>query len=57
MENRKCPLMDGETVSENFCFECCMVTERYIKPDSLPEKIKGNPDFREICLNCEYHVD
>ncbi len=55
MENRNCPLMDGESISENLCYECCMISERYFKADRLPEKIKENPNFREICINCEHH--
>lgn len=54
-KNRICPLMDGESISEDECYENCMVAERYFKPDRLPEKVKAKEDFREICLACEHH--
>jgi hypothetical protein len=54
-ENRACPLMDGEYISEDDCYENCMIAERYIKPDFLPDKAKEKKDFREICLACKYH--
>ncbi len=47
--------MDGESISEDECYETCMIAERYFKPDRLPEKVKAKEDFREICLVCEHH--
>lgn len=54
-KNRICPLMDGERISEDECFECCLVTERYLVPDILPQKARDKDDFREICISCKYH--
>lgn len=54
-ELRECPMMDNENISLDNCFENCMIAERYLKPDSLPEKVKSKEGFREICLSCKYH--
>ena len=53
--NRICPLMDGKSISEDECYENCMIAERYFKPDRLPENVNAKKDFREICLACEHH--
>ena len=54
-KDRICPLMDGECISEDDCYENCMIAERYIKPDRLPERVKAKENFREICLACKHH--
>ena len=54
--NRICPLLDNEAISDDDCYEYCLVAERLVKPDDiLSEKAKNKPDFREICLACKYH--
>ncbi len=54
--NRICPLLDGKSISEDNCYEYCLVAEKMLKPDRiLPESVKVKEDFREICLSCEHH--
>ena len=57
MENKNlhCPLMDGNIISFEDCVENCTIVEGYLKPDSLPKKVKEKKNFREICLACKYH--
>ena len=55
-KDRPCPLMDGEDIISDHCYEYSMVAERMFKPDRiLPEKAKAKPHFRDICLACKYH--
>lgn len=55
-KNRICPLLDGNSISEDACYEYCLVAEKMLKPDRiLPEKVKAKEDFRAICLACEHH--
>ena len=53
--NRSCPLMDGENITEDDCYENCLVAERQLFPNGMPETAKSKPNFREICLACKYH--
>lgn len=54
MENVYCPLQ-GKEIEYGECFETCMVAERMAPERLLPKAIKGNPKFRETCLNCKNH--
>lgn len=53
---RNCPLVD-ELIDNADCFENCCVAEYQIKPDTLPERFKQKPNWRDICLDCKYHID
>ena len=53
--DRPCPLMDGEYIAEDDCYENCLVAERHLLPNGMPEQAKSKPNFREICLACKYH--
>ena len=39
-ENRNCPIIDNKVISEDDCYETCMIAERFIKPSQLLEEIK-----------------
>ena len=54
-ENRICPLLGNKPISEDDCYETCMIAEKYIKSSLLLEEIKNKKDFREICFSCKHH--
>ena len=55
-KNRICPLLEGKSISEDACYEYCLVAENMLKPDKiLPENVKAKEGFRKICLSCKHH--
>ncbi len=55
MTDYNCPLMDGELITMNQCWEVCMVTDGAISPTILPKKILDKKDYVKTCLNCPNH--
>jgi len=51
-----CPLI-GELISDDDCFEVCIVAEGEIKERVLNEKYRAKENWREICMNCTNHID
>ncbi|MDD4508445.1 MAG: hypothetical protein PHN26_05885 [Eubacteriaceae bacterium] len=54
--NVMCPLI-GELISDDDCFEVCIVAEGEIKERVLNEKYRAKENWREICMNCTNHID
>ncbi len=55
MEKIKCPLIGNKNISEDYCFEICMVTDGAIIPEYLPKTITDITDYKDICLECPFH--
>lgn len=49
-----CPLMN-QTIDYGVCFDIHMVAEGEAPLWTAPEKATGVPDFKQICLHCQYH--
>lgn len=48
-ENVLCPLIDG-IITPVDCME-----NREIREESIPDKFKHKPNWKEICKNCKYY--
>lgn len=49
-----CPLVDAE-IEDIDCIENRDVADDMIAEESLPQKYKAKENWKEICLNCEWH--
>lgn len=52
-----CPLMDGELIEGEICFDIHSVIHAGAPKYTAPEKAMSKEDFKEICLACKYHRD
>ncbi len=54
-ENRIiCPLINKE-ISDDDCYDVCLVANKMLKPSAIPEMFTQKEDFREVCKNCKNH--
>lgn len=51
-----CPLMEGN-VDELVCIDIQLVAEEMYPPYTAPKKAVNTENFKEICLDCKYHMD
>lgn len=50
----RCPLMD-QIIAYGICFDIHMVVEGSAPAWTAPEKAINTPNFKDICLKCQYH--
>ena len=49
-----CPLVDEE-IEDIDCIENSSAVDKILKEDSVPERFKEKPDWKEICRKCKWH--
>ena len=52
-----CPLMGGEKIAEEICFDIHCVVDGGTPERFAPKKAVRTPDFKKICRECPYHRD
>ena len=52
-----CPLMDGEKIDMDTCFDIHMVVEGDAPAYTAPNKAVSKEHFKDICNSCPYHRD
>ncbi len=55
-ESVVCPLV-GEKIDIWDCYENISIADRQLKESAMPERFKQKPNWRDICLDCKYHID
>ena len=50
-----CPLMDGELINEEICFDICSVVDAGAPKYTAPGRAVSKENFKEICTECPYH--
>lgn len=51
----KCPLLEDKEISEDDCYDVCLVANRMLKGSAIPDTFTQKENFREICINCPNH--
>ena len=52
-----CPLMGGEEITGEVCFDIHSVVDAGAPKWSAPSKAMNTPNFEQICRECPYHRD
>lgn len=54
-EKRTCPLLNGEEIDLNNCYENCLIAESFINSNFYPPTNYSRDKAKEVCLSCNFH--